>query len=151
MFTCYWMPQREIASKMAAFNNSVPPCFYSNYCILLTLLSLALLELLLSFPFSLFLLLDLDLVMLWSKFSTKIALTAHSNTRTGNDLFSHNASTKSARKLTANQQSGGAVQECKFHGWHKHQHVAYKNITRSLMTKFLEFQPESILPQVNTE
>lgn len=39
-----------------------------NCCILLTLLSLALVELLLSFPFSLFLLLDLDLVMLCQVF-----------------------------------------------------------------------------------
>lgn len=44
------------------------------------LLSLALVELLLSFPFSLFLLLDLDLVILCSKLSTKIALSAHRNT-----------------------------------------------------------------------
>lgn len=122
-----------------------------NCSVLLTLLSLALVELLLSFPFSVFLHLDLDLVMLCSKFPTKIALTANSNTRTGNDLFSHNASTKSARNLTANQQKGGSAQGCKFHGWHSHQDVAYKNITRSLMTKSLGFQPESILPQVNTE
>lgn len=151
IFTSYWMRQREIASKMAAFKIRLRRVSTQNCSVLLTLLSLALVELLLSFPFSVFLLLDLDLVMLCPKFSTKIALTADSNTRTGNDLFSHNASTKSARNLTANQQKGGSAQGCKFHGWHSHQDVAYKNITRSLMTKSLGFQPESILPQVNTE
>lgn len=70
-------------------------------------------------------------------------------TQTGNGLLSHNASTKSARNLTANQQTGRAV--CKFHCWHKHQHVANKNITRSIVTKSLGFRPESILPRVNIE
>lgn len=49
--------------------------------ILLTLLSLAVDELLVSFPLSLFLLLDLDLVMFYRKFSTEIELTARCRTR----------------------------------------------------------------------
>ena len=116
-----------------------------NDCELLTLLSLALVELLLSFPFSLFLLLDLDLVIVFEVFDENNTDYTQENTQTGNGLFSHNASTKSARNLTANQQTGGAA--CKFHCWHKHQHVAYKNIAR----KSLGFRPKSILSRVNIE
>lgn len=50
------------------------------------LLSPALAELLTSFPFSLFLLLDLDFVIFSSKIFTKIELTAIQPTPSGNDL-----------------------------------------------------------------
>ena len=97
------------------------------WCISLTLLSPALDGLLISFPLSLFLLLDLDLVMFCSIFDQNRADdTKNSQYSAGNDLFSHNASTK--RRETwqrIKQRVGGNVQACKFHGCWNQQVVSH--------------------------
>ena len=86
-FICPSVLRPKISYKMAALKrNRFHRIRKQTSHVLLTLLSPALAELLTSFPFSLFLLLDLDFVIFSSNFFTKIELTAIQPTPSGNDL-----------------------------------------------------------------
>lgn len=107
------------------------------------LLSPALAELFVSFPFSLFLPLDLDFVIFSSKFSTKIVLTATLPTLAGNDLPFPECLNKKRAKLDSESTKRR----------HDKRDVDFTaetgidmSINRLMMTKYLGLQPELSLP-----